>query len=271
MSGVNSYLQKITGFAEAIARDAGAILLRGFRSDRMSVSYKSASNLVTNIDRESEDFLYQAIGAAYPDHSIVAEEGSRRDTGGEFVWYVDPLDATNNFAHGLPFFCVSIGVYSTRENRVVAGVVFDPVHNELFSASRSGGAFLNGAPIAVTKNGDLNVAFLATGFPYERKNPEKNNLVQFTSLSPNVQGIRRLGSAALDLSYVACGRFDGYWEPELHPWDMAAGSLIVEEAGGKVSKYNGDPFEPEYPEILASNGLIHGAMGDILLKSRRRT
>jgi len=143
---------------------------------------------------------------------------------------------------------------------VVAGVVYDPVHEEMFSAWQGGGAWLNEAPIRVSATGDIGISLLATGFPYDRQNPEKSNITQFGMMSPRVQGIRRLGSAALDLCYTACGRFDGYWEPELKPWDMAAGAVIVEEAGGRVTSYDGGSFHPEFPEIVASNGLIHDEM-----------
>ncbi len=247
-------------FAESIAREAGNILMRGFRSERTVVSYKSSTDLVTSIDRESEAFLFPAVKARFPGHSVIAEEGSRSETSGEYVWYIDPLDATNNYAHGIPFFCVSIALYSRSLPGVVAGVVFDPMHDELFSAWRGGGSTLNGRPIRVSGTDSLDIAFLATGFPYDRSDPRRNNLRQFTGFSPKVQGIRRIGSAAMDLCYLAAGRFDGYWEPMLHPWDTAAGSLIVEEAGGRVSRYDGGAFDPEFPEILASNGLLHVRM-----------
>ena len=146
-------------------------------------------------------------------------------------------------------------------------MVYDPVHGELFSAWEGGGAYLNGSPIRVSATGDIGIAMVATGFPYDRKNPEKNNIRQFAAVSPLVQGVRRLGSAALDLCYTACGRFDGYWEPELKPWDMAAGDVIVREAGGRVTCYDGGPFHPARPEILATNGLIHGSMMNILNNS----
>jgi len=260
-------MQEIVGFMEEIARGAGKILLGGFRSKNTSVSYKSRTDLVTNIDRESEAYLFGEVRKKYPTHAIVAEEGARQDADGDLLWYIDPLDATNNFAHGIPYFCVSIGVFSRSEGKVMAGVVFDPYHGELFSAVRGSGARCNGEIISVSSTDDMGIAFLSTGFPYDRENMEKNNLRQFTAMSPKIQGIRRCGSAALDLCYCACGRFDGYWEPELHPWDMAAGSLVVEEAGGRVTRYDGGPFSPEYPEILASNGMIHDAMMAILKKA----
>jgi len=257
-------LKKITQFAGEISRQAGALLLSGFRSDTTEVSYKSRTNLVTNMDRASEELLFKAVADKYPDHSIIAEEGSRKDTLGNFIWYIDPLDATNNYAHGIPVFCVSIGVYSKELARVVAGVIYDPVHDELFSAVSGEGAVLNGAPVSVSSTDDIGISVLATGFPYEKENPDKNNLKQFSAVLPSVQGMRRMGSAAIDLAYVACGRIDGYWEPELQPWDMAAGAVIVEEAGGTVTAYNGRVFDPEIAEIIATNGKIHIPLIDIL-------
>lgn len=256
--------QNFADFAGEICYDAGSILLKGFRSGETEVSFKSRTDLVTNIDKESEEFLFNRIRSEYPEHSIIAEEGSRKDSQGEYLWYVDPLDATNNFAHGIPFFCISLGVFSRSENRMIAGVVYDPFHKEMFKGIRGSGAFLNGEVIHVSSTGDIGISILATGFPYDKANNEKNNLKEFNAFVPKVQGIRRLGSAALDLSYLACGRIDGYWEPELKPWDMAGGSIIVEEAGGIVTKYNNESFDPEFPQILASNGMIHNQMLEVL-------
>jgi len=260
-------MKELCDFAVTIARHAGGLLLAGFRDAGTVVSFKSRTDLVTNRDRESEAYLFEEVRKRYPRHRVVAEEGSRSDAGTDYTWYIDPLDATNNYAHGIPFFCVSIGVLSNESGRVAAGVVYDPVHDELFSAWEGGGAYLNGSPIHVSATGDIGIAMVATGFPYDRQNPEKNNIRQFAAVSPRVQGARRLGSAALDLCYTACGRFDGYWEPELKPWDMAAGDVIVREAGGRVTRYDGGPFHPEHPEILATNGLIHGSMMNILNNS----
>lgn len=257
-------LKRIVDFTEEIAIDAGKILLNGFRSEDTTISYKSRTNLVTNIDKKSEEFLFKNIEKKYPNHTIIAEEGSRRDAAGEFVWYVDPLDATNNFAHGIPFFCISIGIFSRVMERVVAGVVFDPYNDELFKGIMNDGAFLNNERIHVSSINDIGISILGTGFPYNKTDTKNNNLAEFNAFLPMIQGVRRLGSAALDLCYLACGRIDGYWEPGLYPWDMAAGSLIVQEADGMVTKYNGNRFEPEYPEILASNGKIHKNMIDIL-------
>jgi len=256
-------LTEITGFASEISLKAGNILLQGFRSKDTIVSYKSRTNLVTNIDRESEDYLVSSIREKFPDHSIIAEEGSRHDKEGDIIWYIDPLDATNNYAHGIPFFCISLGIYSKRNGRMEAGIVYDPFHKELFKAARGQGALLNNNIIHVSSMDDLGRSILGTGFPYNKSDQEKNNLKQFNVFLPRLQGIRRIGSAALDLCYVACGRIDGFWEGQLYPWDMAAGSITGEEAGGKLTQSNGDPFDPEYPEILSSNGKIHQVMVDI--------
>jgi len=260
-------LHDILSFADKTAREAGDILMGGFRSKDTIISYKSRTNLVTNMDRASEEYIVKKISGRFPDHAIIAEEGSRKETKGEFIWYVDPLDATNNYAHGLPIFCVSLGVYSRDMNCVVAGVVYDPFHDELFSAVKNNGAHLNGHSIHVSAIDDIGIAVLATGFPYEKENPEKNNLRQFNRILPHIQGIRRMGSAAIDLSYVACGRLDGYWESELCSWDMAAGSLIVQEAGGSVTRYDGSAADPEFPQIVASNGLIHEKILEFLAES----
>ena len=257
-------LREISLYAEEIARGAGEILLKGFRSPGTVVDYKSDSDLVTSADRESEEYLYSRIRQRYPDHAVVAEEGSRSHSAEDLIWYVDPLDGTNNFAHGIPMFCISIGVYSRRREAVVAGVVYDPFHDELFSAARDSGAFLNGERIRVSRINALSIAMLATGFPYDKATSSNNNLREFCSIVPRIQGIRRMGAAALDLSFVACGRFDGYWELKLKPWDSAAGSLLVEEAGGSITKYDGSRYEPEYPEIVASNGILHQKILDAL-------
>jgi len=250
----------ILSAAMEISLVAGKILLKGFNSSSKEISYKSRTDLVTNFDFESEKYICGAITDKFPEHSIIAEEGSSREGSSKFRWYIDPLDATNNFAHGIPFFCVSIGVFSTETDSMYCGVVYDPVHDEMFHAIRGHGAFCNGAPIRVSQNSDIGTSLLATGFPYCKDDMENNNLKNFNKFLPHVQGVRRLGSAALDLCYLACGRIDGYWEPMLKPWDMAAGSLIAEEAGGKVTAFNGGTFNPEFPEILASNGKIHDRM-----------
>ena len=255
-------------FARALSREAGVILLRGFRSGTTIISYKSRTDIVTDADRASEDFLVSRIAERYPSHAIIAEEGSRKEADGDYLWYIDPLDGTNNFAHGLPFFCISIGVYSLSDKAVIAGVVYNPFLDEMFAAVRGSGAFLNGERIHVSSLDDIGVSLVATGFPYDKAVSPDNNLREFHRILPEIQGTRRMGSAAIDLSYIACGRLDGYWEPKLKPWDMAAGSLIVEEAGGRVSRYDGSRFDPEYPEIVASNGKIHDRLVSLIMSVR---
>ncbi|HOT46339.1 MAG TPA: inositol monophosphatase family protein [Spirochaetota bacterium] len=257
-------IRDFADFAREISLEAGSILLRGFRSPKTVISYKSKTDLVTDADRASEQYLVERISERFPDHTIIAEEGSRKEAAGDYIWYVDPLDGTNNYAHGLPFFCVSIGVYSIRRKQVVAAVVFNPFLDELFSATRGGGAFLDNNPISVSLLDDIGVSLVATGFPYDKATSDSNNLKEFNRIVPRIQGIRRMGSAAIDLSYVACGRIDGYWEGKLKPWDMAAGSLIVEEAGGRVTTYTGGTFNPEFPEVVASNGRIHEQLISLL-------
>lgn len=257
---MDTSMNDIQIFAETIAKAAGKILLKGFRSTKTIISFKTPSDIVTNIDKESEEYLFKEIHLHYPEHTIVAEEGNRFETKGDIIWYIDPLDATNNYAHGIPFFCVSLGIFSRITQSLICGVVYDPIHNELFSAQKGCGATLNGIPIHVSTTESLSNAFVATGFPVNRDLACKDNIDEFSRLARYTIGIRSIGSAALDLCYTACGRFDGYWEPELKPWDMAAGALIVLEAGGKVTKYNGSSFDPEFPEIVASNGKIHNEL-----------
>lgn len=247
----------ILEFARELALEAGEILLKGFRSPGLAVSYKGVSNPVTNVDRESEDFLYGRIRDRYPGHGIVAEEGHRVEERGDYLWYVDPLDGTTNFAHGVAHFSVSIGVFSKSENRVVAGVVYDPCRGELFSAFAGGGAFLDGEGIRVSASADLSRSLVATGFPYDKNVSKDNNLAQFSRILPRVQCVRRFGSAALDLCYVAAGRFDAYWEMKVSPWDIAAGCLIAEEAGGVVTKFDGTPYDIVVPEVLAASSKLH--------------
>lgn len=230
----------------------------------MVISFKSRTDLVTDADRASEDFLVSAISARYPDHAIIAEEGGGREGCGGSIWYVDPLDGTNNFAHGLPFFAVSIGLYSLTEGHIVAGVVYNPFMDEMFHAVRGGGAYCNGTSVRVSSSQDIGISLVATGFPYDKAISENNNLREFSRILPRVQGIRRMGSAAIDLCYVACGRLDAYWECKLKAWDTAAGSLVVEEAGGTVTRYDGGSYQPELPEIAASNGLIHAQLLELL-------
>lgn len=239
-------------FMQDLAREAGSLLLSYF--GKVTVEYKGEVDLVTEADRSAEKLVVGRIRQQFPKHDLIAEEGSRVETGSDFRWYVDPLDGTTNFAHGYPVFCVSIALEYKGER--IAGALFDPCRNELFAAKRGSGSTLNGKPIHVSKVQHLAESLVATGFPSHKrhKNPNIHFYHQITLRS---HGVRRAGSAALDLCNVACGRYDGFWEFNLNPWDTAAGVLLVEEAGGKVTNFTGGPFEIISREVLASNGLIH--------------
>ena len=238
-----------------IAREAGALLMEFFHR-RVKIEYKGDADLVTEADRSSEKLILERIRARWPDHEVIGEEGARIETGGDYRWYVDPLDGTTNFAHGFPVFCVSLGL--TFRGTRKAAVLYDPTRDELFSAELGKGAFLNGKKIEVSKTDKLGQSLVATGFPSHKrhKNP---NIFFYHQLTLRTHGVRRAGSAALDLANVACGRFDGFWEFNLNAWDTTAGILIVEEAGGKVSGFHGQPLEVTDRDVLATNGLIHEA------------
>jgi len=242
----------------AIAREAGALLMQYFRQ-HIKIEYKGDADLVTAADRAAEKLIRRRITEKWPGHDVLGEEQGLNDQGGDYRWYVDPLDGTTNFAHGFPVFCVSMALErrSVDETaRRVAAVIYDPTRDELFSAQQAKGAHLNGEVIRVSKTAILKESLLATGFPSHKrhKNP---NIYFYHQITLHSHGVRRAGSAALDLCNVAAGRFDGFWEFNLNPWDTAAGVLIVEEAGGKVTRFNGSPFELNSSETLASNGLIH--------------
>jgi myo-inositol-1(or 4)-monophosphatase len=239
----------------AIAREAGALIMDYF--GRVHIEYKGDADLVTGADRAAEKLIMDRIRAQFPGHNVMGEEGTRIEKGSEYRWYVDPLDGTTNFAHGFPVFCVSMAV--EHKGIRVAGVVYDPTRDELFAAEKGSGAFLNQKRIHVSKTANLAECLVATGFPSHKrhKNP---NIFFYHQLTLRTHGVRRAGSAALDLCSVAAGRFDGFWEFNLNPWDTAAGVLIVEEAGGKVSDFSGGPFQIDSREVLASNGLVHDAL-----------
>ena len=256
-------MQEFRAVAVAAAQQAGKIIADAYRTE-FRVDYKegATTNLVTEVDRRSEVAIVEALSKAFPDHRILAEEGgegSQRQS--PYQWVVDPLDGTTNFAHGFPAFCVSIGLEA--EGRIVLGVVYDPIRQELFEAQAGEGAFLNGERMRVSRASTLEKALLVTGFAYDQEG-RRSNLDHFSRFALRAQGIRRTGSAAIDLCYVASGRIDGFWELKLFPWDVAAGSLIVTEAGGLVTNFAGNPFSIYGNEILASNGLIHQAMIDVL-------
>ncbi len=244
----------------AIAREAGALILKYFH-EKLKIEYKGDADLVTAADRASEVLIRERIAQQFPSHDVLGEEQGLNDRGGEYRWYVDPLDGTTNFAHGYPVFCVSMALEhrepgSADSGKRVAAVVYDPTRDELFSAEPGGGAHLNGQPIQVSKLAQLKECLLATGFPSHKrhKNP---NIHFYHEITLRTHGVRRAGSAALDLCNVASGRFDGFWEFNLNPWDTAAGVLIVEEAGGTVTRFDGSPFLLDSRETLASNGLVH--------------
>jgi myo-inositol-1(or 4)-monophosphatase len=247
-------MDQFLSVAQHAAVTAGA-LLREHAGGARKISYKGAINLVTEMDHRAERTIVEIISAAYPDHRILAEEGACRESGSEYLWIIDPLDGTTNYAHGYPNFAVSIGLEQRGE--LAVGVVYDPMRDELFTAERGRGARLNARPISVSPSDSLIRSLLATGFPYDRAESKENNLNFFNALIMACQEIRRSGSAALDLCSVAAGRLDGYWELKLHPWDVAAGSLIVREAGGSVTDLSGGPFAVREKEIVASNGIIH--------------
>ena len=248
--------------ATEIAREAGA-RLREYFVRGVETEYKGDVDLVTVADRTVEKLIRTRLGEAFPEHGIYGEEGTRERMEGEFRWYVDPLDGTTNFAHGFPQFCVSMGLEhrpaGTKpedDGTLVAAVVYDPLRDELFTAERGRGARLNGKAARVSRTEDLAEALLGTGFS-SRKRRTSPNIYFYQELTLRSHGVRRAGSAALDLAYVACGRMDGFWEFGLNPWDTAAGILLVEEAGGRVTDFSGGHFRLASDEILASNGWIH--------------
>jgi myo-inositol-1(or 4)-monophosphatase len=245
------------------AANAAGTIIRNKWQQPQRIDYKGAIDLVTDVDRESERCIVEILQRNFPDHAILAEEETdRAGNESEYRWIIDPLDGTTNFAHGFPQFCVSVALEHTGE--IILGLVYDPLRRECFRAMHGGGATLNGTPIRVSKIGGLERALLATGFPYDHHDHADEYLTYFKSFMKRTQGIRRAGSAALDLCYVACGRFDGFWELKLKPWDIAAGALIVREAGGIMSDFSGHPFSITGAQTLASNGVIHEEMLGIL-------
>jgi myo-inositol-1(or 4)-monophosphatase len=245
----NEFLPAMT----AIAREAGALLMDYFQQN-IKIEYKGEADLVTAADRQSEKLIRRRIRELWPDHDVLGEEEGLRDTGSEYRWYVDPLDGTTNFAHGFPVFCVSMGLEYRHD--MIAGLCYDPTRDELFAAGRGQGASLNGAPIRVSKVSKLVESLVGTGFPSHKRH-RNPNIYFYHQITLRTHGVRRAGSAALDLCSVACGRFEGFWEFNLNPWDTAAGVLIVEEAGGRVTDFSGGRFQLNSRETLASNGLIH--------------
>ena len=245
----------------SIAFEAGA-LIRGYFERGVTAEYKGDVDLVTEADRASEKLIGERLAEVLPEHGIFGEEGTRSGLDAEYRWYIDPLDGTTNFAHGFPYFCVSMGLEhrprglaADADGELVAGVIYQPIHDELFIAEKSKGAWLNGRQIHVSKTKLLQESLLATGFPSHKRHANPN-IHFYQQLTLRSHGVRRAGAAAMDLCYTAAGRVDAYWEFNLNPWDTAAGVLMVTEAGGTVTSFDGSPFKLDSKEILASNGLI---------------
>ncbi len=240
----------------------GAEVLQSYFGNITRVNKKGAIDLVTEADLRSEEKVVSTIRAAFPDHTILAEESGLKEGTPGYSWLVDPLDGTTNFAHQVPIFCISIAFAAGDNTRV--GIVLNPINGELFTATRDGGAQCNGKPIQVSSTTLISESLLVTGFPYNLREIFDQIVTRYASCLRAAQGIRRLGSAAIDLCYVACGRFEGFWEQNLKPWDTAAGSLIVAEAGGRVTDFSNQSFQVDAKEILATNGQIHDEMLSLL-------
>lgn len=253
-------------FAEDVARGAGEILRQNY-GRKQTVHFKGEINLVTEVDRRSEAYIMERIARAFPGHGILSEESSEVPSSTSYRWIADPLDGTTNYAHGYPCFCVSIAV--ERGEELLAGAVFDPLLGEMYAAAAGEGARLNGAPISVSSTELLRRSLLSTGFAYDVNTAEDDNMDLFREFVLTGQAIRRDGSAALDLCYVACGRFDGFWELSLKPWDTAAGVLILRESGGLATRLDGSSYDIRRPEILASNGRIHEQMISVIRRVKR--
>jgi myo-inositol-1(or 4)-monophosphatase len=249
--------------ALALAREAGELQRQRFGEPRQIQTKSSAIDLVTDVDRACDALVRQRVRAAFPGDGLLTEEAAEQPGASGWRWIVDPLDGTTNYAHGFPHFAISIAV--ERAGQVELGTIYDPIRDELFHALRGGGAFRNGGPVRVSVADQLQSSLLATGFPYD-VHARSDNLEYFGRFIRRAQAVRRAGSAALDLAYVACGRFDGFWELSLHPWDVAAGLLMIEEAGGRHTDFDGGVTPPAGTRVLASNGRIHRAMVEVLAR-----
>lgn len=254
-------MQNFKQTAVTAALEAGKALKENLGTNHI-VKMKGVLDIVTEMDMYAEDLIIKRLKHAFPDYGILTEESDEQKTSSGCRWIIDPLDGTTNYAHGYPVFCVSIAL--EKDGDVILGVVYNPMLDELFTSEKGGGAYLNDKKIQVSKVKDLNTSLLATGFPYDIRTSSNNNINHFTNFAVRVQAIRRAGSAALDLCYLACGRFDGFWELKLKPWDIAAAGLIIKEAGGVLSDFKGNPFSIYFPETLVSNGLIHKEMLEVL-------
>jgi myo-inositol-1(or 4)-monophosphatase len=267
---VNQAIREMTWVPRAseIAREAGS-RLREFFAQGVETEYKGDADLVTVADRTAEKLIRERLAKAFPDHGVYGEEGTRERMEGEYRWYVDPLDGTTNFAHGFPHFCVSMGleqrpagISADQDGVLVAGVIYDPMRDELYTAERGRGAWLDAKPLHVTRTPVLAESLVSTGFP-SRKRHDSPNVHFYHEFTLRSHGVRRAGSAALDLAYVAAGRLEAFWEFNLNPWDTAAGILLVEEAGGQVTNFAGAACQLSSREVLASNGLIHTELVDL--------
>ncbi len=247
--------------AMEIAKEAGALQIEKLKTAR-TIEYKGKFNIVTEVDKACEKLIVDFLKDQFPAHDFLAEEGTNLKTKSDWLWVIDPLDGTVNYAHAYPLFAVSIALLN--KGKPVVGVVYEPNRDELFVAERGGGALLNEKPIRVSKTKEVYSSLIATGFAYNVADTEQNNLQQFSRFIKKCHALRRDGVASTDLCYVACGRFDGFWELYLKPWDIAAACLVVEEAGGEVSMFDGRPLDVFGDEIVASNGIVHGEMLRIL-------
>jgi myo-inositol-1(or 4)-monophosphatase len=258
-------LNKALDFAVETVREAGALLCEYYRSG-VTVKYKGEIDLITEADHASEALILKRIRSAYPDYAILSEESGASANASPKIWIADPLDGTTNFAHGLPIFSVTLALMVN--DLIEVGATYDPIYDELYTAQRGQGAYLNGERLRVSVTPTLDEALLVTGFPYDRRTNPNNNIRQFTDFSLRAQGVLRLGSAALDLGAVAAGRLDGYWEFKINPWDIAAGVLMVTEAGGQVTAPDGSPLDLFARQVVASNGLIQAEVLGVLAGSQ---
>jgi myo-inositol-1(or 4)-monophosphatase len=248
------------------AREAGKFLKMNVGKFReLERKQGEERNLVTEIDKKAEQLIIEIIRKRYPNHEFLGEESGSHRSQSDYKWIIDPLDGTTNFTHGLPIFCTTIGL--EHKGEIILGVTYDPNTDELFTAEKNKGAYLNSRRIHVSKATRLMESLIITGFPYDIKDNPHNAVEHFSNMLMATQAVRRLGSAAIDLAYVACGRFDGFWEVTLNPWDMAAGVLLVEEAGGKFTNFKGFPSTIYFPNVLATNGLIHEQMVEVLRRA----
>jgi myo-inositol-1(or 4)-monophosphatase len=264
MSAITAPVADVDLF-RAVAADAALIsgrIQKARLGTEIGVQNKGELDLVTEVDRACEEAILARLRRSFPNHDVVAEESAPSLSGSEYVWYVDPLDGTTNFAHQYPFFCTSIGL--TKNGSVIASAVYDVVKDELFTAARGRGATCNGRPIRVSKSAELSRSVFLTGFPYDLKDDVTHTLRLFERFVHHARALRRDGAAALDLAYLAAGRIDGYFEERLKPWDVMAGALLVEEAGGRVSRFDGSPINASADEVMGSNGLVHDAMVRVL-------